>query len=96
MQKLSGHGTVFLEIDGSATEYELQAGQRMVIDTGYLAMMDASCSIDIQTVKGVKNVVFGGESLFNTIVTGPGKIILQSMPMSNFAGSIAHLLPGKN
>ena len=95
MQKLSGRGAAFLEIDGSAVEYELQAGQRMVIDTGYLAMMDATCSIDVQTVKGVKNVVFGGESLFNTIVTGPGRIVLQSMPMSHFVGTIAHLLPSK-
>lgn len=95
MQKLSGNGTAFLEIDGTAVEYELQAGQRMVIDTGYLAMMDATCSIEVQTVKGVKNVVFGGESLFNTVVTGPGKIIVQTMPMSHFAGAIARLLPNK-
>ncbi len=96
MQKLSGRGTALLEIDGAAMEYDLQPGERMVIDTGYLAMMDASCSIDIQTVKGVKNVIFGGESLFNTIVTGPGRIVLQTMPMSHFAGAIAGLLPGKD
>ena len=95
MQKLSGNGTAFLEIDGYAVEYELQAGQQMVLETGYLAMMDATCSIDIQTIKGVKNVVFGGESLFNTVVTGPGKIIVQTMPMSHFAGAIARLLPNK-
>ena len=95
MQKLSGQGTAFLEIDGSAVEYELQAGQQMVIDTGYLAMMDATCSIDIQAVKGIKNVMFGGESLFNTIVTGPGRIILQSMPMSHFVGTISRLMPSK-
>ena len=54
MQKLSGSGTAFLEIDGSAVEYDLAPGQRLVVDTGNLAMMDATCSIDIQTVKGVK------------------------------------------
>ena len=96
MQKLSGNGIAFLEIDGAAVEYDLAAGEQMVIDTGYLAMMDASCQIDIQAVKGVKNVLFGGEGLFNTIVTGPGHIMLQTMPMSHFAGAIAGLLPQKS
>ena len=88
MQKLSGQGTAFVEIDGYAVEYELAPGQQMVIDTGYLAMCDASCSIDIVSVKGVKNVLFGGEGLFNTVVTGPGKIVLQTMPISSFAGAL--------
>ena len=82
MQKLSGNGTAFIEIDGYAVEYELAPGQQMVIDTGYLAMMDATCKMDVTTVKGVKNVLFGGEGLFNTLVTGPGKIVLQTMPIS--------------
>ena len=89
MQKLSGQGTAFVEIDGYAVEYELAPGQQMVIDTGYLAMCDASCSIDIQQVKGVKNVLFGGEGLFNTVVTGPGKIVLQTMPVSSFASALS-------
>lgn len=89
MQKLSGRGTAFLEIDGYAVEYELAAGQKMVVDTGNLAMVDATCSIDIQTVKGVKNVLFGGEGLFNTVVTGPGKIVLQTMPVSGFASALS-------
>ncbi len=88
MQKLSGQGTAFVEIDGYAVEYELAPGQQMVIDTGYLAMCDATCSIDIQQVKGVKNVLFGGEGLFNTVVTGPGKIVLQTMPVSSFASAL--------
>ena len=95
LQKLSGHGTAFLEIDGSAVEYDLQPGQQIVIDTGNLAMMDATCTVDVQGVKGVKNMLFGGEGLFNTVVTGPGRVILQSMPISNFAGAIAALLPSK-
>ena len=69
MQKLSGRGMAFLEIDGHAVEYELAAGQKLVVDTGNLAMVDPTCSIDIQTVKGAKNVLFGGEGLFNTVVT---------------------------
>ena len=93
MQKLSGRGTAFLEVDGSAVEYDLKQGEKMIVDTGNLAMMEATCSIDIQSVKGVKNVLFGGEGLFNTVVTGPGRIVLQTMPISNFAGAIASVLP---
>ena len=96
MQKLSGNGLAFIEIDGSAVEYSLQPGQRLVVDTGYLAMMDATCSMDLQQVHGVKNVLFGGEGLFNTVVTGPGRVILQTMPISTFAGLIATRLPSKN
>ena len=96
MQKISGRGTAFVEIDGSAVEYELAPGQQMIVDTGNLAMMDETCSIDIQSVKGVKNVLFGGEGMFNTVVTGPGKVVLQTMPLSAFAGSIASVLPSKS
>ena len=95
MQKLSGHGTAFLEIDGSIVEYDLQPGQQIIVDTGNLAMCDATCTIDVQTVKGVKNVLFGGEGLFNTVVTGPGRVVLQTMPISNFASSIASMIPSK-
>ena len=93
MQKLSGNGMAFLEIDGYAVEYDLGPGQQMVIDTGNLAMMDATCSIDIQSVKGIKNALFGGEGLFNTIVTGPGKIVLQTMPISSVASSLSPFIP---
>ena len=88
MQKVSGQGTVFAEFDGYVVEYELAAGQQIVVDTGHLAAMDATCSMDIQQVKGVKNMLFGGEGLFNTIVSGPGKVYLQTMPISNVAGVI--------
>ena len=93
MQKLSGHGTAFLEIDGSVVEYELSAGQRIVVNTGNVAMIDATCSLDVQQVKGVKNVLFGGEGLFNTVITGPGRVVLQTMPASAFASMIAGMLP---
>ena len=95
LQKLSGHGTAFLEIDGSAVEYTLQPGQQIVVDTGNLAMLDATCTVDVKSVKGIKNVLFGGEGLFNTVVTGPGRVVLQTMPISNFAMSIASILPSK-
>ncbi|MCR4935910.1 MAG: TIGR00266 family protein [Oscillospiraceae bacterium] len=93
MQQLSGNGLVFLEIDGSAVEYDLGPGEQIIADTGYVAMMDASCRMDIQTVKGMKNVLFGGEGLFNTVVTGPGHVVLQTMPLTGFAGAIASVLP---
>ena len=96
MQKISGKGIAFIEVDGSAVEYDLRAGERLVVDTGNLAMVDQTVSIDIQTVKGVKNVMFGGEGLFNTVVTGPGKVTLQTMPMSSFVGMIASRLPSSN
>ena len=96
MQKISGRGTAFLEIDGSSVEYDLRAGEQMIVDTGNLAMMDATCSIDIQAVKGVKNMFFGGEGVFNTIVTGPGRIVLQTMPISSLAAAISTVLPSKN
>ncbi len=95
MQKISGTGLAFIEIDGSAMEYELAAGEQLIIDTGYLAMAEQSVSIDVQTVKGVKNVVFGGEGLFNTVITGPGRVTLQTMPMSQFIGMIASRIPSK-
>ena len=95
MQKLSGSGLAFLEIDGSTMEYNLAPGQQMVLDTGYLAMMDATVQVDVQTVKGVKNALLGGEGFFNTVVTGPGKVVLQTMPISGFVGLISGLLPKK-
>lgn len=96
MQKLSGTGTAFVEIDGHAITYELAPGQSMVIDTGYLAAMSSTCRMEIQKVPGLKNMFFGGEGVFNTVVSGPGKIILQTMPISNVAGCLMPFLPSGN
>ena len=93
MQRLSGRGIAFIEIDGYAVEYNLAPGQKIVIDTGYLAAMTESCSMEIQTVPGVKNMLFGGEGIFNTVVTGPGKVILQTMPVSNVAATLRPFFP---
>ena len=92
MQKLSGNGKAFIEIDGYVVEYILQPGQSMIVDTGYLAAMDATCSMEIRSVGSVKNALFGGEGIFNTVVTGPGKIMLQTMPASALAMSIRPLV----
>ena len=96
MQRLSGQGIAFAEFDGHVVEYDLAPGQSMVEDTGYLAAMDATCSMEIQSVPGVKNAVFGGEGLFNTVVTGPGRIYLQTMPISTVAGAIRPFIPTGN
>ncbi len=93
MQKLSGNGTALIEIDGFAVEYELEAGQSMVIDNGYLAAMSATCTMDVQMNKGIKNMLLGGEGMFNTVVTGPGIIVLQTMPAAGFAGALLPFLP---
>ena len=93
MQRLAGEGMVFLEFDGHVVEYDLQPGQQIIVDTGYLAAMEGTCSMDIQTVPGVKNMLFGGEGIFNTVITGPGHIWLQTMPISNVAGAIAPFIP---
>ena len=96
MQRLSGSGIVFLEIDGSAVDKYLAPGERIIADTGYVAMMDGSCSMDIQSVKGVKNVLFGGEGFFNTVVTGPGRVVLQTMPIPQMAASLIPYIPTGN
>ena len=88
MQRLSGEGTAFVEFDGYVMEYSLEAGQSMIINTGYLAAMDSTCSMDVHPVSGIKNIVLGGEGLFNTVVTGPGRIFLQTMPICRLASSI--------
>ena len=93
LQKVSGQGVAFAEFDGHVVEYELQPGQQIVIDTGHLAAMTASCQMDIQTVPGVKNMLFGGEGLFNTVITGPGRVWLQTMPISNVAGALRPYMP---
>ncbi len=94
MQKASGSGIVFAEIDGFAYEYNLEAGQSMVVDTGNLATMDETVSMDVQAVGGgLKNAFLGGEGVFNTVVTGPGKVTFQSMPIKGVADSLVEYLP---
>ena len=93
MQKISGHGTVFAEFDGHVVEYELQPGQQIVVDTGHLAAMTATCQMESKSVPGVKNMLFGGEGLFNTVISGPGKVWLQTMPISNVAGILRPYMP---
>lgn len=93
MTKLAGTGTAFLEIDGDTVEYDLAPGQQIIADTGYVAMMDATCKMEIKSVPGLKNKFLGGEGFFNTVITGPGKVILQTMPISTLANNIVRFIP---
>lgn len=97
MQKFTGNGTLLVECYGSVIEKVLQPGQVQIIDTGYLVAMDGDCSVEVQTIKGVKNVLFGGEGLFNTKVTAPSnravKIWLQTMPIYNLAMEVYKYIP---
>lgn len=93
MQRASGQGLVFAEFDGHVVEYDLQPGQQIVVGTGYLAAMEDTCNIEIRSVKGVKNVLFGGEGFFNTVITGPGEVWLQTMPIAKIADAIIPYLP---
>ncbi|MEL7610716.1 MAG: TIGR00266 family protein [Bacillota bacterium] len=93
MQRVTGPGLVFLELDGHCVEYTLAAGEQIVCDTGVLALMDMTCQMDVQMVKGVGNVLFGGEGLFDTVVTGPGKVYLQSMTIAQLAKLMIPFLP---
>ncbi len=95
MQKLTGPGMVFFEIDGYCKEYNLQPGERIVCDTGVLALMDSTVTMEVQTVKGLKNKLFGGEGLFDTVLTGPGKVYLQTMTVSKLASLMIPFIPKK-
>lgn len=93
MQKYTGSGYAWLEIDGSVQERVLGTGEQLIVDSGYVAAMEDTCSMDIQTVKGLTNVVLGGEGIFNTVVTGPGKVWLQTMPVNALAMSLYEFMP---
>jgi len=91
LERFSGNGIVFIEIDGHSHEYTLAAGEKIIIDCGYLAAMESTVTFDFETVKGLKNIAFGGEGLFLGSLTGPGKVWLQTLPITGlqrmFAGS---------
>ena len=93
MQRLSGHGTAFIEIDGELVEYDLRPGEQIVVDTGNVAGFTTDVKMEIRQVPGLKNKLFGGEGLFNTVLTGPGRIWLQTMPIARVAASIIPYIP---
>lgn len=93
MQKFDGEGLLFIEVDGSVIEYDLQAGEQLILDTGHLVMMSSSCKMDVTAVKGAKNIFFGGEGLFNTVVEGPGKVMVQTMPIEKLSMNLYRYMP---
>ena len=93
MQKLSGQGMAFLECDGSLVHYQLAPGQSMIVDTGNVLGYTEGVQLDVKRVEGVGNVLFGGEGLFNTKLTGPGTIYLQTMPLASIVDVISTHLP---
>ena len=93
MQRLSGNGIAFVEIDGELKQLTLERGEQIVVDTGNVAGFEASVSMDIVQVKGIKNALFGGEGLFNTVLTGPGVVLLQTMAISYVANAIIPYIP---
>ena len=96
MQRLSGRGTAFVEIDGELVERILAPGEQLVVDTGNVAGFEGTVNMTIQKVSGVKNALLGGEGLFNTLLTGPGKVWLQTMPIVNVANAIRPYIPTKS
>lgn len=92
LQRITGPGTVFLEFDGYVEELELNPGEKVRVDTGHVAAFEPSVNFDVEMVKGFKNIFFGGEGLFLTTLTGPGKVYLQTMPLQNLAGKLSFYL----
>ena len=95
LQRVTGPGVVFLEIAGDVREYSLEPGEVMRVDPGHIALYEPTVDYDITTVKGVTNILFGGEGLFLATLKGPGRVWLQSMPLSNLAAKLKQYIPTK-
>ena len=93
LQKLSGPGTAFVEMDGAMVEYDLAPGEVIKIDQGHIGMFEESVNFDIQAVKGMKNIFLSGEGLFLATLKGPGKVWLQTMPLSRLVQLVASSMP---
>lgn len=96
MQKLSGPGIAFVCLDGEIMEYTLGTNEVLKVDTGHVAMYEPSVSFDVEMVKGLSNIFFGGEGLFLASLRGPGRVWLQTMPTSNLARAIIPHLPARS
>ena len=93
LQRVSGTGAAWIELDGEVVEYDLPAGEVLKVHPGHVGLFDASVSFEIERVKGIKNMLFGADALFLAKLTGPGKVFLQTMPLSTLAAAIAQYLP---
>lgn len=96
LQDIQGNGTIFLEVSGNIKKMELKDGESILIDTGNVVYFDKTCTYSIETVKGVKNVLFGGEGFFLTKVTGPGTVVMQSQNFHEFASRLIPYMPKGN
>jgi len=96
LQKVTGPGGVFFEIPGEVVSYNLAAGERLLIDPGHIAMFEPTVDYDITMVRGIRNIFFSGEGLFLATLTGPGRVWLQTMPLSNLAAKIGQYIPSKS
>lgn len=96
LQDISGTGMAFLEIDGDKVVKDLAPGEVLKVDTGNVVAFERSVRYEIETVKGFKNIFFGGEGLFLTKLTGPGRVILQTQNFNDFAGKIIKMIPSKS
>jgi uncharacterized protein (TIGR00266 family) len=95
LQKVTGPGTVFLDLSGEVVERDLAPGERLLVHAGHVGVMTPTIQFDIQMIRGFRNVLFGGEGLFLATLTGPGHVALQSMPIMNLAEEIGRYLPGR-
>jgi len=96
LQRVSGPGTVFLDMSGEVVTKRLGPGERLFVHAGHVGVHEPTVSFDIQMVPGFGNILFGGEGLFLATLTGPGEVHLQSMPIMNLAEEIARYLPGND
>ncbi len=96
LQRITGPGMAFFEIDGEVVMIELQAGEVMRVGPGHIALFEPTVSCNIEMVKGAANILFGGEGLFLATMTGPGKVWLQTMPLNNLIGKIIAKMPKSN
>jgi uncharacterized protein (AIM24 family) len=96
LQKITGPGKAFLEIPGEMKEYHLKPQDTLLVDPGHIALFEPTVNFEIETVKGLKNMLFSGKGLFLAKLTGPGKVWLQSMPIANLAAKLAKYLPSKS
>ena len=93
LQKFTGEGTLLAEIDGSVVEVDLEPGQQIKVETGHVALFESTCSYDVESVSGFKNIFFGGQGLFLTTLTGPGRVWLQTLTAQDMAQKLIPYLP---
>jgi uncharacterized protein (TIGR00266 family) len=95
LQRVSGQGDVFIELSGETVTYDLAAGESMNVHPGHVGMLGANVSFEITRIKGIRNMLFGGDGIFLARLTGPGRVWLQSMTMANLAHALMPYLPGE-